>query len=322
MTFGLRELLSCLVLIFVVDANAQNASPPPQTTLDLEWEAVEGSAGYELELIAKTPGAEPMRFKSEENSISQQVPAGIYKLRVRAKEAASRVYGVWSAATEIDASAKKIEYLFPEDQSELKAEKGNRLSVEFKWHSFPGAKFYTLHVWSGDRAKTKDFKTTQTSLKIQAEGSKKYNWYVTFETAGSVSYLSEINTAKIQSFIVKGPPLAKPVIEDITLPNLTRVSWKAVPQAEFSEVRIQRRNLDEAEWKSYLVKPETKGNSLDFPKLSPGAYRIEVTAHSPMRSDSETDFIEFVVKPTVTDLNDSLRATLSLLSREPGAKKP
>lgn len=316
----IHALVVALTLTFSVGVHGQQA--PPQTTLDLEWEPVEGSAGYEIELTSKTPGSEPMRFKSEENSISQQLPAGVYKLRVRSKEASSRVYGVWSAATEIDATSKKIEYIFPEDQSELKVEKGNRRSVEFKWNAFPGAKFYTLHVWSGDRTKAKDFKTTNTSLKIQAEGSKKYNWYVTFETAEAVSYLSEINTAKIQSFIVKGPRLTKPLIDDITLPNLTRVSWKAVPQAEFNEVRIQRRNLDENEWKTFLVKPDVKTTSIDFAKLSPGAYRIEVTAHSAMRSDSETDFVEFVVKPSVADLNESLRTTLALVSRAPGAKKP
>lgn len=288
----------------------------PKTTIDLEWEAVEGAAGYEVELTPKS-GGDKLRFKSEQSTLSEKVPADVYRLRVRSKEASSGIYGAWSGSIEVDATAKKIELLEPMELAELNADGSNRRSVEFKWSPAAGARFYILKVWSDDPTKAKEFRTPKTSLRFSVAGMKRYQWSVTFHSEKAINYATPSKTG---SFLVRGPPLQKPVLDDIELPYVTQFSWSKSDGAERYETHLARHALDETEWAPYRSEPEFKDEVWKVEKLPPGAYRVEVSAHSSLRASSEKDFIEFVVKPTKEDLAKAVRSTLGLISRTPASE--
>lgn len=280
---------------------------PAMTTLDLDWESVKEASGYEVELAPKT-GGEPLRFEVQQSSISQQIPINVYKLRIRSKESSSGIYGAWSEATEVDVMPKHIELISPDDNAELATETGNALSVDLRWTPVAGAKSYSLKIWpDGDESKAKEFVTRKTSGRVKLTGMKRYNWSVTFETTSSITYKAE---AKSRTFMVKGPKLTKPVIEDIEIPEVTEFNWSDSPGVETYEAILMRRNLDEAEWKPFAERKDSAEPTWEFEKLPAGYYRVEVTAHAKMRTSSESDFIEFIVKPTKDDLIRALRGAV------------
>lgn len=310
---------------------------PAQATLDLEWEAVEDAAGYEIELTPKS-GGKVLRFTAEKNEISQLIPVGVYILRIHSREASTGMYGPWSEPTQVDVVAKKIELIEPSNEAELQIEKGNTLAVEFKWSAATGAKGYTLKIWEDQQpqvnadsqldkksgsesgglsnAKVKpvlrEYKTSQTSHIVRLSALKSYRWSVTFESEQAVNYSTE---AKPRTFVILGAELAKPVLNKIEPPKVTEVSWSTVLDAESYEVAILWRALDETDWKPLRENTEVKTNSWQFEKLAPGAYRIELTAHADFRTSSETTYAEFTVKPTRQELAQALR--FALLPKQP-----
>ena len=285
----------------------------PKATLDLEWEPVKEADGYEVELTPKG-GGDPLRFTSKDSSFSQALPLGTYKLRIRSKESSSGVYGEWSDATEVDVESKQIGLIAPESEAEFEVENGSELSVDFKWSPGTGAKTYTLRVWPDEEPdQVQEFKTQDTAVRVKLTSMKIYHWNVTFET-DRASYAVNPDA---RWFIIKGPKLSMPTLDDVELPSVTEISWSDALGAEDYEAILYRRALDETEWKPFMAEPETKETVWHFDKLTPGAYRIEVTAHSSLRTSSDTDFIEFVVKPTKAELIAALRGAVGAGKRLP-----
>src|SRR4051812_39710125 len=101
-----------LVFIFLLPLFASAQLPPPQATVELDWEPIENAQAYEVKLEPKTGGA-PIIIKATENKISQRVPVGEYSVRIRSQAKKTGYFGKWSPAISIEVSSKVIKLIAP-----------------------------------------------------------------------------------------------------------------------------------------------------------------------------------------------------------------
>lgn len=296
-----------LTLALAVSAAAQTtpaSEEPSKATLDLEWEVVEDAIAYEVQLTPAA-GGEPLRFIAPENKLSQSLPVGVYRLQIRSKDKASGYYGPWSESTEVEVTTKIVELLEPLNGAEISEPKERRREVMFRWKPMPDAEKYALKLWSEDIDQSKEYDTRNTSAGLLLPTGHTYFWQVTYESAQSIGYRA---SPKTYSFTLLGKQLVPPVVSRKINPHIVkRMSWTRSPGAQFYKAKLMRRALDETEWHP-LRETEIRDKTVwTFEKLTPGAYRIEVTAHAKNRVSSDIGSYEFVVKPTETELMMALR---------------
>lgn len=283
--------------------------------LSMEWEAVKGASGYQVRLAPLDRKDEILIFTLDENKISREVREGSYKLQVRSRDQTTGYYGPWSQGARIEVSTQSITPLYPENESVLSSPRDRRQIVEFKWAPVKAASVYLLKIWPDDDfEKAKEFRSIQTVKKLNLPAGRSYKWQVTFKNKNKVSYRVSPN---VQSFSLLGPQLLTPIIdENLGLPNVKQMNWRRSPGAKNYQVLLQRRSIDDEDWRPIVENNEALDNKVNFAKLSPGVYRMEVSAHAPHRVPSEKAFFEFTVKPTVEDLEKALQSGRPLVSAE------
>ena len=305
------KLLVALALLFAAGSEARaEASPAKESakaTLDVEWENVEEAVGYEIRLTPKA-GGKALQFQSVQNRLVQIVPVGTYGLQVRSKDKETGYYGPWSEASEIEVVAKSVSLVAPADRTEIEENKANRKSVTFQWAAVRGAKKYILRVWNDDPAKAQEFQTEKTQRVIGLPVARTYNWQVTFEDESGVRYAQD---GAPFTFAIIGAHLETPVVDtNLPHPVVTKLAWSEPPKAKSYQVRLLARALDESEWKVVSDAKSLEEAMLAFPRLAPGAYRVEVTAKAPHRRPSETGVHEFLVKPSEEELQAAMKRAL------------
>ena len=280
-----------------VCAGAEESEPVLWKTVELEWEEVPGAVSYEVRLTPATGGKSRV-FSVKENRLSHQVPVGNYQLQIRAKAADSDSFSAWSPSSDLEVLNKEIIPLHPEDNSVINAGEGKKQEVEFRWSPVDKVREYTLRVWSDEKKETPwIFTGTKTHKKLEVPTGRVYYWQVLFISANEVDYAQDPKTF---SFSLQGAQLLRPeFIAEAKLPT-----WKGGDGTKAYKVKLFFRHLDETEWKTVLEEKTEK--SFLTKKLKPGNYKIEVTATAPRRSDSEPAVHEFLVKPSLAELNAAL----------------
>jgi hypothetical protein len=298
----ISKIAAALVLIFVVRAFAD--APALTKSIELEWEAVENAFGYEVQLTPKAGGT-AITFKTVEPQLTQEVPVGVYNLRIRArhKEFADH-WSAWSDAMTVEVLSKDLNLEYPKDGTVLKSASDAREEVRFEWTAVDQVKEYTLKIWTEE---TKDdpitFVTRKNSQRLKLIPSKVYFWQVTFESSSKVSYVQQAKTA---SFILEGPKLVEPSIKPFaaTEPK-TSLTWSSSEKTKEYKATLNFRFLDEqaAVKKKEILTKETKW---EFGKLKPGVYKLEVIATAPRHANSDPGVYEFQIKPTEAEVTQAL----------------
>ena len=147
-------------------------------------------------------------------------------------------------------------------------------------------------------------RTRDTSIFTKLDGEKKYKWNVTFQSASAVKYAT---ASPDFTFLIKGPQLPMPKLTIGDTQALSSLSWTESLGAQSYSLVIRRRAIDETEW-TVFKQEKMKTLFWEFGLLTPGAYRFEVTAESDVRSSSDTDTREIMIKPTKQQVLDNLRA--------------
>lgn len=290
--------------------------PPPQATLELDWEPVASAAAYEVRLEPKE-GGEPILIKATENNISQRVPVGEYSVRIRSQDKVSGYYGKWSAPIDIEVSSKVIQLLQPEDNAVLPNISGEEVEIEFRWEPNADARMYSVRIWSDNEAEAQEFPTNEPFLKTKLAPGRIYHWHVTFETNKAVKYQADPLT---YSFSLLGKRLLRPEVSPKieTQKGHTIINWSQSPNAQNYKYKLSQRYLDETEWRPF-TNSEGAANTWKLNRLKPSAYKVEVIATAELRMDSEVGEYEFVVKPTEQELDKALQPALKLV--HPAKKK-
>ncbi len=310
-TLSKRNILTATVLVGFLwspDRTMAEDLPPPQATLELEWELVDDAIAYEVKLTPKKEGAAPIVLSAPENKINARVPIGEYKLQIRSQDKNNKYWGRWSKPSEIEVVTKRVQLVIPENESVIKPKSEKRAEVRFEWNSVPEAKKYTLRLWTDDGAEPVEFKTKEITKTLQLLPGHSYFWYVTFETERSVRYQADPLT---YSFMLLGHPLEKPIIDpEVSTDESVKLSWSKPPGTQSFRVKFSRHDLDATVWQ-----PLKEFESTDLTDMKPsipqaGVFRIEVTAQAKTRMDSPLAFREFVVKPSERKLMAALQPLL------------
>jgi hypothetical protein len=276
-----------------------DVAPPELKTIELEWESQDNADGYEVRLTPE--GGKPIFFRTFESKLSEEVPVGIYSLRIRSRHKESKdIWSPWSDAIRLEVLKKELLLLEPPNETTLFASNTARQEVEFKWTEIPKAKSYTLSIWTEEtKEKPVVFVTKKTSQRLKLLPSQVYFWQVTFESATAVSYVQVVRT---NMFTMQGPKLVKPSITPFK-PGEERIalSWISSKKAQTYDAVLSYRHLDETEWSPQRDAKLDTGR-WEFGKLKPGAYKLEVVAHAPKHASSDKGTYEFIVKPSREEL--------------------
>lgn len=278
--------------------------PPPELkTIELEWEAQDNADGYEVRLTPE--GGKPIFFRTFEPKLSEEVPTGIYSLRIRSRHKEMHdLWSPWSDALRLEVLRKELHLLEPENETTLIAASAARQEVLFKWSEIAKARDYTLKIWTEEtKEKPLVFVTRKTTQRLKLLPSQVYFWQVTFESANAVSYVQTVRTSM---FTMQGPKLVKPSITPFKPgEERTGLSWISGKKSQSYEAVLSFRYLDESEWTA-IKEEKTADTRWDFGKLKPGAYKLEVVAQSTRNAPSDKGTYEFVVKPSREELNQKL----------------
>lgn len=284
-------------------AAVPDLSTPEMKTIELEWEPQDNADGYEVRL---TPaGGKPILFRTFEAKLSEQVPTGIYSLRIRSRhKEVQDLWSPWSDALRLEVLRKELHLLEPENEATLTASSAARQEVLFKWSEIAKAKDYTLKIWTEEtKEKPLVFVTRKTTQRLKLLPSQVYYWQVTFESANAISYVQTVRTSM---FTMQGPKLVKPSIVAFKPGEpRTGLTWISGKKSQTFEAVLSFRYLDETEWTA-IKEEKTANTRWDFGKLKPGAYKLEVVAYAPKNAPSDKGIYEFVVKPSREELNQRM----------------
>lgn len=293
-------MLQRLLLASFFSCTLAFAQEAPWKTIELEWEEVPNAHSYEVRLTPKAGGV-PVTFQVSENKLTQDVPTGIYLLRVRSRHKESdEVWSAWSDPIELEVLTKELIPESPKNGEVLTAQGDAREEVTFTWNKIEKARDYVLQIWTSEtRDKPLTFVTRKNSQRLKLLPGRVYYWNVTFGAAGGVNYSQSVHTS---TFLLQGQKLAMPSISRLPAStNVKELSWIGSPKAKSYKAKLHFKFLDHKDWKA--VK-EIEGASLKWSldALKPGNYKLEVTALAPRYSASEKAVYEFTVKPTEAEL--------------------
>lgn len=297
----MRLILSLLFLFSAHPASAQEKEESWKT-IELEWEKVPDADGYEVRFTPTTAGGKARVFTTQDNKFSQLVPVGLYKLQIRAKAKGTDEWSEWSPASDFEVANKEVAPLFPADKAVIDATGKGKQEIEFRWSPVEKIREYTLKVWSDEKKDTPwIFTGKNTHKKLEVPPGRVYYWQVLFASADEVDYAQEPKTF---SFSLQGEQLLAPEINEYVAGK--PISWKSSAGAKAYKVKLFYRHLDEKEW-SRVRDEKIEATSLAT-KLKPGQYKIEVVATSPKHADSLPGNAEFLVKPTLEDIQAAIAA--------------
>ena len=302
----MKNLVSALLLFFYFSSFGQSEEPGALElkTIELEWEAVENADGYEVRLTPET--GKQIFFKTADSKLSEQVPVGVYSLRIRSKhKESSDLWSPWSDAIRLEVLKKELQLLEPQNEVVLTANSNKREEVAFKWSEVAKAKTYTLQIWDEQtKEKPLTFITKKNSQRLKLLPGRVYFWQVTFESSTAVNYVQVIKT---NMFTIQGARLVKPSIHAFKTGAEQKVlSWISSKQAKSHSVKLFFRYLDEEKW-TQVNTAEVPTVMWEFGKLKPGMYKLEVIAHAPKHTSSEPGSYEFLVKPKRAELESELQ---------------
>lgn len=271
--------------------------------MELEWEPVENVFGYEVQLSPKG-GGEALVFRTIENKLMQEVPVGIYTLRIRSrdKEIENR-WSPWSDSVDLEVLVKELLPLKPENEAILTAQGDGREDVKFSWTPVEKTKGYTLRIWTEEtKNKPLTFSTRNHAQHLKLLPGRVYFWQVTFESSTAVSYAQETRTSM---FLLQGRKLVQPVIKPVpSMVEVKELSWIKSPRAKTYKIKLSYRHLDEEKF-SLQKEDEVSIDKWSVERLKPGVYKLEVVARAPRYADSDAGVREFTVKPTETELTQA-----------------
>ncbi len=270
-----------LYLIFNIFASAEMTSK-----IEMEWDAVPMSAGYDVEL--KDESGKILNFKKTEPSLTEEVPIGLYKVRIRSIRKDQKV-GKWSAPMAVEALPLDLVIEEPGNEAQLIAGTERGRIVKFRWKARAGLKKFYFRLWTSE-GEVKTALLDKKEIDLELKPGITYYWIVTARSESGVVY---DNSDQAFSFMIIGDRLPPPFEIDL---QDSIFSWTLVEKAASYKIQIDYRYLDEVEWTTFY-QGKQKATEIPFDFLPTREYRIRVISESPTRLPSLPADRQFFVKP-------------------------
>ncbi|HPI40136.1 MAG TPA: hypothetical protein PLJ21_04985 [Pseudobdellovibrionaceae bacterium] len=271
-----------------------------ERNIQFEWEPIEGSIEYDIELRPRaeskekksTNSTQEYNLKSATTSWEGYLAPGYYWLRIRSKDE-RRVPGPWSDRIEFNVLLETPEILSPKNDSVVESDETEEAEVQFEWKGIAKADEYQFQLQSVDGKVQVAEKLKEAEKKIKLPVAKQYKWSV---RANSLEGLpSEESTSS--TFVVEGPILENPVIEKPESEFVRILKWSLPEYTDQFSVQVDRYDSVKKKWISILNRKDQKEALLDFEKTwSGGRYRLTVQGLAENRKPSKMSRITFKVK--------------------------
>lgn len=289
----LRSSLGLLLLIFTFTTGIAEAAKY-RRLVNFEWEAIEGAASYEIELIpVKIASDEPkaFNFKTTEASWNGRLTPGKYLMRLRSRDYRG-VPGDWSPQSDFNVGLDNVVLKSPLSEK-IETDSTDKKEVEFKWEAVGGADQYEFTLTSEDGTTAISQKLTEPSFKAEVPVAANYTW--TVQAFNNEGILSE-GTAT-SKFALNGKKLEKPALEKPETEFVREIKWEAPEYATSYDVFIIRRDERTKKFEKFKSIEKTSSASLDFdPSWPGGVYKVAVRANGSMRPSSDLAKLGFKVR--------------------------
>ncbi len=280
-------VLTLFTLMLPLFASAQSL---PHRSVNMDWEAIDGAAAYDIEFVAKPTFQK--RFTIKKPEWTGKLKPGNYQMRIRAKDR-RQVPGDWSEFESITVQLEKISWLTEDPNWKVQSTNPDNWKVQLAWKPVPGAKSYTILAQSTDQAINKTFEVSESSAAIELPVAQQYTLKV--EAVGPKDLKSEApgeGTVEITGPTLKTPKLNKP--ENKFVRELT---WTAESKAKTGALQISAKDEMTGRWKELTQTTVTGKTVFELPSEWPGGmYRVTLQSEAPLRKSSKQVTLEFLVQ--------------------------
>lgn len=261
----------------------------PHRSVSMDWDPIEGAAGYDIEFVGK-PKFQKI-FGTKKPEWVGKLKPGNYEMRIRAKDR-RQVPGDWSAFEPITVQLEKVSWLTPESEWKHQSTDPNLWNVKLNWKAVPGARSYTLTYESQDASIKKTEEVTGTEAQLELPVAHLYK--VQVEALGPFELKSE--TPAIGSVEIKGPALAAPKFKKPENKFVRELQWTQDKHSKTGHLKIQWKDEMTGRWRE-MISTSADKPSFDFPPEWPGGlYRAQLKSEAPLRLSSKQVQIEFPVE--------------------------
>lgn len=267
------------------------ASDIYRRSVGFDWESVEDSKGYDIEITQAQTG-KVFTFKLKDPSWSGKLPPGSFSFRVRSRDHRN-VPGDWSTPNPFSVGLENVRIKFPAPQAQLKSKETAKEEIKFQWQTVPGANFYRFQLLTedGKSIENKDLKGTDYEVTLPV--AAKYRWSV----QGFASESLKSDTVSSAEFTLVGPALAAPEIQKPENEFVREVSWKKPVNAENYDYALTHFNSETKKWEKVNGAADFTDSKINFESQWPGGpWRLAVRAKSKNRISSPVSVLNFNVQ--------------------------
>lgn len=263
--------------------------------LTIEWEPVQGSQSYEIEVQGLgEAGFVPLgMFKLNSTQWSSSLNPGKYQFRIRGLDARG-VPGLWGEFIPFLVTVPPPILFTPKDKLEIKSEEIEEENIEFTWKPVKGATAYVLEIFPEKVGEAAIFRVEvpEPKTEVKLPVGKKYRWHVySIDIQKSAG-----DPVKVQfNFTLFGKRLDGPVLDKLESEFINKISWSRPKGATQFSYMLLRKNSRE-QWDVLEKKTDWDKTTLDInPKYRGGAYRLRIMSVGYLRPSSETKNFDFPV---------------------------
>ncbi len=252
----------------------------------LNWEVVEGSTRYELEIESSAAGPTKM-IRAEKSEWRGDLPFGVYSYRVRAIDRVKRP-GSWTEKRPLVVVPAAPRLIQPKDGEKISVLRANDPKI-LKWEKLAGTEAYKLQIFrDGAPVFSKEIQGTEANLAELSPGN--YTWSIQAVIRAPRRALaslqnrtwngkeSDASSFKIEYRELEAPKTLFPSGEIFAdRANLIYFKWKTVPEAKAYEITLERNDSDDGEKIKRIVFKTTK-SSIAARVKDLGYYRWKVRA--------------------------------------------
>lgn len=276
-----------------------------EVTVKLELEELSAQAAHEVEIL--TLGSNPKVIVKKQfrgAKFSFRVSPGRYQMRSRSSDERG-VPGEWSAVEEIVVKPKAVR--FSEVGEDKKAEtsadpKTKRAQTVLEWPVGGGATKYLVNLKNTETGETQEFQVSE-NKKILDLKPGRYEW--TVQGIAESGLASDVSS--VRSFTIRGPKITTPVVgrnekKEWAILNHQELTVLVGPTLVY-QCQLGSRRLQAKDWVKATGCEVTASGALMFKTaLTPGEYKVTVSASAPVWVSSEPTTYEDVIKAKAADL--------------------
>jgi opacity protein-like surface antigen len=273
---------------------AQNAL----NEVSLNWPAVEGASGYQLEFKDSVgSAASKQQFNTTVASWKGNLRPGRYNFRLRSLDEVGAP-GPWSGKVPLTVKLPPVTPSFPKSKSQFKSKGTADKEIQFKWQPIVGAKEYKLAVLDNEGEVVFETKSKVPSATAKLPLANQYKWKVL-----AISPEGDEGSAleELPNFELQGGRLGTPKLNKIDLVKSREITWEAPSKAEIYDVKILHRKKGKKKYRQIYASKKKKDESVEFKDNWPvGSYKIRVRAKAKKFASSKYSSKRFKFNGTNT----------------------